>query len=61
MVMTKQKKQQTRQSSRVDDVFKVKNKIKKQNKGKAIKSKSVSKARGTVVNLCNPTLNLVSD
>ena len=44
--MTKQKKQLTKQSIRADDVFKVKNKsVKKQNRGKAIKTKSVSNAR----------------
>lgn len=46
LVMTKQKKQLTKQSIRADDVFKVKNKsVKKQNRGKAIKTKSVSNAR----------------
>lgn len=42
--MGKQKKQFSRQSNRVDVVFKVKNKcVKKQNKSKVIKAKSVSK------------------
>lgn len=53
LIMTKQRKQVTRQVVRTDEVFKVKNKSsKKQSKSKVMKAKSVSETYDVIYAVC---------